>query len=444
MREILALAALAVILLVLLLVLERPSAETPPDRYLFHLQGKMIERILITGRDEAVAAVRTDDGWMLETPWRMRGDFARWDELAETLAGLRYHRVLLEEAADLPAYGLEPPQTVVTFFDREANARKVEFGVPNPTGDYVYARRGQDPRIYLLDRALGEPFAAPAAALRENRAFPFDFRAVSGFKVEQPGGRFEFRRDDGEWRLRLPFAAPGASAAIQDWLFRISRWPVAEHLHHWDLSRARDLFGEPRCRLVIELAGGWTRTLEIGTPARAWGKPDTVPAFLPGPDVYFLVAAERAAELDIAYGQLLQPTLLAVDPTEIKGISVDSPAEHWSFFRTAQGEWRWVRQQLSVTLSASRITEYIEQLARLPVVRYLPPASDPKVYGLEESPRRIFLDQEHGLGTEFAFGQEGEGIIYVRRNDYPCILAVDLNRWRAVNFEPRDWILPAK
>jgi len=444
LREILALVGLAVILLILLLVLENPPAEAPPDRRLFELQGPMIERILVTGPDAAIAATRTADGWMLESPRHTRGRPERWDELAKILAELRYHRLFLEEAADLSVYGLDSPRRVVTFFDRQGNAHKLELGLSNPTGDYVYARRGNDPRIYLLDRSRLEAFAVPMSELREDRAIPFDFRRVDGFRVDQPAGRFEFRRRAGEWRLQAPFTAPGATAAIQDWLFRISRWPVADPLDERDPARFRDLFGDPRYRLQIALAEGGSRTLEIGAPARAWGPPETVPAFLPGPGEYFLVTADLAAALDIPYQQLLPTTLLDVNPAEIKGISVDSPGRHWTFFRTPSGEWRWVRQQLSVPLSAHRISEYLGPLVRLPVLAYRPPASDPALYGLAEPAWRIFLDQENGPGVEVAFGHEAEGVVYARRSDFPCILEVDLARWRELSFDPPAWILTEK
>jgi hypothetical protein len=306
----------------------------------------------------------------------------------------------------------------------------------------VYVRTANDPRVLLVRKERVDAFRATFRQLRENRALPFEFRSVDRFVVTQPDGEYEFGRQAGDWVMIRPFAAPGDSAAIQDWLYRIAGWPVADHLDGWSETRARRLFGEVSIRLRIRTTDGESHVLEIGGTDQDAPRPDTVTVHLPASDEYFLLDHERAESLGLPYGRLLQTTLLAVDPATITGLSVDSPAERWTIFHSPRGEWRWVRQQLSVRLSARKITEYLARLARLPAVEYLPPPTEPEAYGLAAPRLRLFLDQESGRGIDVSIGREDARHVYVRRQDFPCIIVVEQAAWQELRFDPAAWIIP--
>lgn len=113
--------------------------------------------------------------WRVESPEGLNVSSDLVAAFVDTFTTIPPIEVLTDAPERLPAYGLDPPLAIVQLESEGRSLATVALGQRNPTRTAVYARRGDEPRVYLLglnaryyldllyEQAVG------AAAARENR-----------------------------------------------------------------------------------------------------------------------------------------------------------------------------------------------------------------------------------------------------------------------------------
>ncbi len=138
------------------LALEPPY---PPEfrPWLYKLNVEDVNRIAAVW-DQIIVEYNLVDG-----RWLIKGEVAdtpvseeKWADTPALLSEPPSGGVLAEEIDDLSQYGLEPPQGAVIIGASDGAIIEFRLGHPTEDGQHLYAKIGDDDRLYQVSAALGE------------------------------------------------------------------------------------------------------------------------------------------------------------------------------------------------------------------------------------------------------------------------------------------------
>ncbi|PYL17854.1 MAG: hypothetical protein DME30_05335 [Verrucomicrobia bacterium] len=147
------------------------------DRHLVRIDTKILDRLTIDapGKGKTVLA-RKDENWTIASRNNAPANSSEVRRLIDTLQNEQVTKFVEDVASNLPKYGLDKPQLIVTFssFASENTAEtkageqpfaSIAFG--KVEGDGVYARVGDEPFVVAVRRAVldqiftDRPFSIP-------------------------------------------------------------------------------------------------------------------------------------------------------------------------------------------------------------------------------------------------------------------------------------------
>src|SRR6266568_2173582 len=153
------------------------------DRHLVRIDTNILDRITIDapGKGKTVLA-RKDENWIIATRNNAAADSAAVRRLIDALQNERVTRFAEDVASNLPKYGLDKPQTQLTFssFASENTAETkageqpfagIAFG--KPEGDNVYARLTDEPFVVAVRRGLLDQISPDPLQWQELSIFKF-------------------------------------------------------------------------------------------------------------------------------------------------------------------------------------------------------------------------------------------------------------------------------
>jgi hypothetical protein len=153
------------------------------DNHLVRIDTNILDRITIDvpGKGKTVLA-RKDGNWTIATRNNAPADSGAVQRLIDTLQNERVTRFVEDVASDLPKYGLDKPQTQLTFssFASENTAETkageqpfagIAFG--KSEGDNVYARLTDEPFVVAVRRGLPDQISPDPQQWQELSIFKF-------------------------------------------------------------------------------------------------------------------------------------------------------------------------------------------------------------------------------------------------------------------------------
>ncbi len=153
------------------------------DNHLVRIDTNILDRITIDvpGKGKTVLA-RKDGNWTIATRNNVPADSGAVQRLIDTLQNERITRFVEDVASDLPKYGLDKPQTQLTFssFASENTAETkageqpfagIAFG--KSEGDNVYARLTDEPFVVEVRRGLLDQISPDPRQWQELSIFKF-------------------------------------------------------------------------------------------------------------------------------------------------------------------------------------------------------------------------------------------------------------------------------
>jgi len=153
------------------------------DNHLVRIDTNILDRITIDapGKGKTVLA-RKDGNWRIATRNNVPADSGAVRRLIDTLQNERVTRFVEDVASNLPKYGLEKPQTQLTFssFASENTAETkageqpfagIAFG--KSEGDNVYARLTDEPFVVAVRRGLLDQISPDPLQWQELSIFKF-------------------------------------------------------------------------------------------------------------------------------------------------------------------------------------------------------------------------------------------------------------------------------
>jgi hypothetical protein len=238
---------------------KRAPASESRDK-VFSVSADEIVEIDVTSASGDRSLLRKHDAhWHLVEPDLGEADETESSALAAGLASLEVQRIVDEEPSDLAQYGLHEPRVNVAFRTSGDNGlRRLQLGDKTPTGGDMYARVGEEPRVFLVPAYLDNTFDRSTFDLRDKRILRFRRDMVES--VEIVSGKQTTRLDasgDG-WRVTRPFEASADRGMIDGLLTRLGSSQMRELLSSDAAALAG--YGLARPSTTVILAAGGERT----------------------------------------------------------------------------------------------------------------------------------------------------------------------------------------
>jgi hypothetical protein len=179
------------------------------DRHLVRIDTKILDRLTIDapGKGKTVLA-RKDENWTIASRNNAPANSAEVRRLIETLQNEQVAKFVEDVASNLPKYGLDKPQLIVTFssFASENTAEtkageqpfaSVAFG--KVEGDSIYARVGDEPFVVAVRRNLLDQIFTDPLQWQELSIFNFKPEQIHRLGVTTDKMLALVRGQNGQW-----------------------------------------------------------------------------------------------------------------------------------------------------------------------------------------------------------------------------------------------------
>jgi len=245
---------------------------TAKPRAFDQLSSESIQEIQIKNADGETSRAQLENGnWQLVEPVKADADDGVVGTVTSNLSTLEVQRVVDEKPTDLKQYGLEPARVDVGFrLKDQKELQHLLVGDKTATGGDVYAKRLNEPRVFLISSFLESIFNKAPFDLRDKAILKFERDKVDGVEVVEGVDAIQFSRSGTEWRIAKPVSARADYAAAEGLLTRLSSTNMLKIVE----ESAADLrtYGLDRPAMSATAMAGSTRaTLLLGRKAEDGG-----------------------------------------------------------------------------------------------------------------------------------------------------------------------------
>jgi hypothetical protein len=245
---------------------KKPVGDTEKkDKVFTGLASDDIEEMTIKSADgERSRLTKTDGKWTIVEPVAADTDTSEVATISSSLADVEVQRLVDEKPADVKKFGLDPPRVEVSLRAKgQKDAKSLQIGDKTPTGDNLYARASDNPRVFLIASYLESTFNKNTLALRDKRILHFERDKVETVELTSGATTMQFAKSGTEWKILKPIAARGDFGAIEGIVERLA----SAQMQGIDAQEASDLkkygLDKPTATMVVG-AGSARATLTLG------------------------------------------------------------------------------------------------------------------------------------------------------------------------------------
>jgi hypothetical protein len=199
------------------------SSVSKQEKVFASLQTDKIDELKIKSESGDVTTVKKGgDGWQIVAPITAKASETDVSGITSALGNAELSRVIEEQASDLKQYGLETPQIDVEFKSADGKSSGHLFvGQKTATGSSLYARRNDDPKVFLIPSFQESTFNKSTFDLRDKALMTFQRDKVDGIDVNADGKTMQLAKDGTDWKLTKPVSARADNSAVEGLVGRI-------------------------------------------------------------------------------------------------------------------------------------------------------------------------------------------------------------------------------
>jgi hypothetical protein len=187
----------------------------------FAVDADKIDEIAIKAASgERTTLKKSGDDWQIVSPLGAEPDRAEVSGLTSNLSTVEMQRVIDEDPADLKEFGLAEPRVEVTF-TADGKEQTLQIGEKTPPGTDLYAKVGDQKKVFLISSYLDSTFNRTTFDLRDKAALKLDRDKIDAVEVVTDGRQVRVTKGDGEWRLAAPTAGRADYTAIESLIGRL-------------------------------------------------------------------------------------------------------------------------------------------------------------------------------------------------------------------------------
>ena len=187
------------------------------------LQSDKIDSVKITSdKGEKTTLGKTDGAWQITEPVAAKADESAVTGITGNLSSVEVVRVVDENPANLKDYGLAEPRIDVAFKAAgDKDYRHLLVGDKSPTGADLFAKRGDDKKVFLIPTFQETAFNKSTFDLRDKTLIKFDREKVDGVEVTAGGKTLALAKDGGEWKVTKPIQARADFGSVEGVIGRL-------------------------------------------------------------------------------------------------------------------------------------------------------------------------------------------------------------------------------
>jgi hypothetical protein len=168
-----------------------------------------IEQITVkSASGEVTTLKKAADRWQIASPVTAAAADSEVMGLTSALGQLDVVRVIDEKPADLKEYGLATPRLEVEFKSAEGKpSGRLFVGDKTPTGAGLYAKRNEEPRVFLIAEYQESSLNKSTFDLRDKAIIKIERDKVDNVEVNLAGKPIVFVKEATDWKITKPLEA---------------------------------------------------------------------------------------------------------------------------------------------------------------------------------------------------------------------------------------------
>ena len=232
----------------------------------FAVEAAAIDEISVKSESgERTTLRKSGDDWQMVEPVATTPDSAEVSGLTTNLANLEVQEVIDENPADLAEYGLATPRVELTF-KSGGQERRLLIGRKTPPGTDLYAKLGDQPRVFLISSYLDSTFNKNTFDLRDKTVLKVERDSIDALAISTPERTVRFTKADAEWRLSEPVDARADSNTVNGIVSRLDTLQM-KSIAAADPKELAE-YGLDKPAATVQIGSGSSQaTLLIGKPA---------------------------------------------------------------------------------------------------------------------------------------------------------------------------------
>lgn len=201
-----------------------PSTADKKDK-VFTVDADKIEEITVKAENgEQTTLRKSGSDWQIAQP-QIAGQSAQPDGaevsgLTSNLSTLEVQRVVDDNPADLAQFGLAQPRLEVAF-KAGGQEHRLHIGRKSPTGTDLYAKVGDQKRVFLIPSYLDGTFNKTTFALRDKTVLKIDRDKIDALGVTAPKRSLQFVKAGSEWQMTAPMKARADYTGVDSLVSRL-------------------------------------------------------------------------------------------------------------------------------------------------------------------------------------------------------------------------------
>lgn len=151
------------------------------DKTVLKIDREAIDFVEVVSARQTVRLTRSGTDWDMKQPLQTRGDNGVVGDVLTKVLALQMKSVVVSDAKDLAAYGLDRPAYTVTM--GLGSARSTLHVGANADESTVYARDVSRPVIFTIDRSLIDDLKKDPSEFRRKDVFDFETMDATGLEI---------------------------------------------------------------------------------------------------------------------------------------------------------------------------------------------------------------------------------------------------------------------
>jgi len=189
---------------------------------LFQIDTAAIQELTVKSDAGDVTSVKKEgDGWQIVSPVAVPAAESEVSGITSAIGALEVVRVVDEKPASLTDYGLDTPRIEVNYKAADKSGRLL-IGGKTPTGDNLYAKRNDEPRVFLIAAYQESALNKSTFDLRDKAVIKVERDKIDGVDITLAANKtIQLRKDGTNWRLAAPLAARADSGTVEALIGRV-------------------------------------------------------------------------------------------------------------------------------------------------------------------------------------------------------------------------------
>lgn len=211
------------------------TSTSPANPQVADIPAAQVATVTLKRKDGSVVEIEhKNNKWALTKPEALPTDQDAVNSLVSALSPVTADNVVEDKASDPGRYGFSNPSLSVAVKETGGKTVTLVFGDDVPVGSLVYARLGDESKIYALSSSVKSSFDKAPNDLRDKRLLTVDSNTVTSVEVTTPKGSVQFGKNNAnDWQITKPQPSRAESFQVEELLRKLTEAKM-------DLSTAAD------------------------------------------------------------------------------------------------------------------------------------------------------------------------------------------------------------